>query len=106
MQRIVQPLFATVALHDTDEHDRHGIDRKQKADGRCHEKQRQNVLELTADVPSIEWPYMMIPMERIEPLMQKPPDDAFVWRTTAVQNIALEEIFDKCPDRATRREES
>src|ERR1700730_5552955 len=105
MQRIVQPLFANVALHDTDEHDRHGIDGKQKADGRCHEKQRQNVLELTADVPSIEWPYTMNPMERIEPLMHKPPD-AFARRKTAVQNIALEEIFDKSPDRATRREES
>src|SRR5260370_32005336 len=106
MQRIVQPLFADVALYDTGEHDGRGIDGKQKADGRCNENQRQNVLQLPANVLSIEWPHVMIPVEGIKPLMEKPPDDAFAWRKTAVQNIAVEEIFDESPGRATRREES
>src|SRR5260370_25191958 len=106
MQRIVQPLFANVALYDPGEHDGRGIDGKQKTDGRCNHKQRQNVLHLTADVPSIEWVHVMIPMERIEPLMQKAPDDACAWRKTTMQDIAVEKIFDESPDRATSREES
>src|SRR6266852_5513081 len=106
VQRVVQPFFADVALYDIGEHNGRSIDWKQKADGRCNEKQRQNVLQLTADVPSIEWPHVMIPVERIEPLMQKPPDDAFAGRKTAVQNIAVEDIFDESPGRATCREES
>src|ERR1700693_5413101 len=106
MQRIVQPLFADVAQYDAGKHDGQGIDGKQKADGRGHEKQRQNVLQLTADVTSIEGPLVMIPVERIKPLMQKPADHAFAWRKTAVQNIAVEEIFHERPCRATCREES
>src|SRR5258708_639128 len=72
VQRVVQPFFARVALYDTSEHDGRGIDWKQKADGRRNKKQRQNVLQFTADVPSIKWPHVMIPMERIEPLVQEP----------------------------------
>jgi hypothetical protein len=48
----------------------------------------------------------MIPVERIEPLMQKPADDASAWRKTAMQDIAVEEVFDERPGRATCREES
>ena len=48
----------------------------------------------------------MVPVERIEPVMQKPVDDAFAWRKTAMQNIPVEEIFDESPGRATCREES
>src|ERR1700730_5664512 len=106
MQRIVEPLFADVALYDTSEYDGRGIDGKQEGDGRGNEKQRQNVLQLTTDVPSIEWPFVMFPVERIEPLMQKPADDASAWRKTAMQNIAVEEIFDERPGRTTCREES
>src|SRR5258706_1747079 len=106
MQRIVKPLFADVALYDTGEYDGRCIDGKQKAGGRGNEKQRQNILQLTADVPSIEWPHVMIPMERIEPLVQKSADDASAWRKTAMQNIAVEEIFDERPGCATCREES
>src|SRR6266849_3913633 len=48
----------------------------------------------------------MIPVERIEPLMEKPADDASAGRKTAMQNTAVEEIFDERPGRATRREKS
>src|SRR6266850_590017 len=47
-----------------------------------------------------------VPVERIEPVMQKPADDAFAWRKTAMQNIPVEEIFDESPGRATCREKS
>src|SRR6266446_1831529 len=106
MQRIVQPLFADVALYDTGEYDGRGIDGKQKADGHCNEEQRQNVFKLAADMHSIERPHVMFPVERIEPLVQKPADDASAWRKTAMQNIAVEEIFDERPGRATCREGS
>ena len=106
MQSVVQPLFADVALYDTGEYDGRGIDGKQKADGRGNEKQRKNVVKLAADVHSIERPQVMIPVERIEPLMQKPADDASAWRKTAMQNIAVEEIFDERPGRATCQEEN
>src|SRR6266853_746715 len=62
MQRVMQPLFADVALYDTGEYDGRGIDGKQKADGRCNEKQRQNVFKLAADVPSIGRPHVMLPV--------------------------------------------
>ena len=45
MQRVVQPLFADVALYDPSEHEGHAIDGKQKADGCCNEK-------TTAECPS------------------------------------------------------
>src|SRR5260370_19991435 len=106
MQRVVQPLFADVALYDAGEYDGRGIDGKQKANGCGNEKQRQNVLELAADMHSIERPHVMFPMERIESLMEKPPDDPFAGRKTPVQDIAMEEIFDESPGRATCREES
>jgi hypothetical protein len=106
MQRVVQPLFADVALYHTSQYDGRGIDGKQKADGSGNEKQRQNVLQFAADVTSIEWPLVMIPVEGIEPLMQKPADDAFAWRKTAMQHLAVEEVFDESPGRATYREES
>ena len=41
VQRVMQPLFAGVALYRAGEYDRRGIDRKQKAEGRCNKKQRQ-----------------------------------------------------------------
>src|SRR5258708_9311420 len=55
---------------------------------------------------SIERLHVMSPVERIEALVQKPADDASAWRKTAMQNIAVEEIFDERPGRATCREES
>ncbi len=43
VQRVVQPLFAGIALYCAGEHDWRRINGKQKADGRCDKKQRQNV---------------------------------------------------------------
>ena len=71
VQRVVQPLFASIALYCAGEHHRRGINGKQKADGSCDNKQRQNVFQSATDVTSIEWTRMVIPMERVKPLMQK-----------------------------------
>jgi hypothetical protein len=45
-------------------------------------------------------------MERIEPLMQKFPNDAIIGGEAAVKNVAVEEIFDESPSDTARREES
>src|SRR6267154_6314566 len=102
VQRVVQPFFVDVALDDAGEQDGRGVDRKQKADRRSDKKQRQNILQFAADVHSVECAHVMIPVEWIEPLMKKPPDDAFTWGKTAVQNVAVEEIFDESRFYATR----
>ena len=47
----------------------------------------------------------MIPVERVEPLVQESADDTFARGKTAVQNIAVEEILDEGPSHPTRREE-
>src|SRR5258707_15717317 len=43
VQRVVQPLFAGIALYCAGEHDRRRINGKQKADGSCNKKERPNV---------------------------------------------------------------
>src|SRR5260370_18097398 len=42
VQRVVQPLFAGIALYCAGEHDRRRISGKQKANGSCDQKKRQN----------------------------------------------------------------
>src|SRR5258708_20072472 len=77
MQRVVQPLFADVALYHTGEYGLRAVDGKQKTDRSRNEKQRQNVLQLTADVVSVEWVLVMVPVERIDPIIHKPAHNAF-----------------------------
>src|SRR6266481_823610 len=43
VQRVVQPLFAGIAMYCAGEHDGRRINGKQKADGSCDKKQRQDV---------------------------------------------------------------
>src|SRR5260370_37532533 len=47
----------------------------------------------------------MIPVEWIEPLVQELADETLARGKTAVQNIAVEEVFDKSPGRAAREQE-
>jgi hypothetical protein len=106
VQRVVQPFFADVALYDTGEYDRRGMHGKNKADRGRDKKQRKNVLQFSADVLSIEWAHMMIPVEWIEPFVQESSDEALTRRETAVQNITMEEIFNESPGHATCRKKS
>jgi hypothetical protein len=45
-------------------------------------------------------------MERIEPLMEKFPNDAIASGEAAVKNVAVKEIFDESPSDTARCEES
>src|SRR6266478_4559611 len=47
---------------------------------------------------------MVIPMERVKPLMQKLSNSAFAGRKTAVQHVAVEEVLDKSPRHTARGE--
>ena len=106
VQRVVQPFFADIALYNPGEQDGQRVNRKEEADRDGDEKQRQNVFQFTADVPAVEWPHVMIPVERVEPLMKKFPDDAIAGGEATVQDVAMEEVLDESPDHAARREES
>jgi hypothetical protein len=57
------------------------------------------------NVPAVKWPHVMIPVERIEPLMEKFPDDAIAGGEATVQDVAMEEVLDESPGHAARREE-
>src|ERR1700731_3781454 len=97
MQRVVQPFFGDIALYDAGEQDGRGVKRKEKTSRGGEKKQRQNIFQLAADVPSIEWPRGMIRVKRIQAFMQETPDQAFAGWEPAVKDIAVEEIFDESP---------
>src|SRR5262249_8776342 len=105
VQRVVQPFFGHVALHHASEQDGHRVNRKEKTDGSGDKKQRENVFQFTADVPSVERPHVMIPMERIEALMEKFREDAIAGGETTVQDVAVEEVLDESPCDTARGEE-
>src|SRR5260370_40921900 len=105
MQCVVQPLFGDIALHDAREQDWRGVNRKEKTGRGCEKKQRQNIFQLAADVPSIEWPHVMIPVERVKPFVQETPDQTFAGWEAAVKDIPVKEVFDESPGHATRGEE-
>jgi len=106
LQRVVQPLFRDIALHDAGEERGHGVSGEQKTDGGRNEKERQNVLQFAADVAPVKWALVMIPMERVESFMQEPLNEPFPCRKAAVQNIAVKEVLDERPGHATRRKEN
>jgi hypothetical protein len=71
MQEIMEPLFTDIALHDTGKQGGESEHGKKKAEGRGHGKERQDILQFTADVPAVEGPLMMFPMKRVEPFVKK-----------------------------------
>ena len=50
----------------------------------------------------IEGPLVMIPVERIEALMQEPADQSLARGESTMQNVTVEKVFDKSPGRAAR----
>src|SRR5260370_31300080 len=97
MQEIVEPLFADVTLHDTGEQAGQGIHGEQETQGRGDYKERQDILELTTDVPAVKKSLMVFPMKRVEPLMKKAANQAFAARKAAVEDKAMKEIFHDAP---------
>src|SRR5438034_8739162 len=53
----------------------------------------------------IEGPLVMIPVERIEALMQEPADQSLARGESTMQNVTVKKVFDKSPGRAAREEE-
>ena len=102
MQEIVNPLFADVALHDTRKQGGQSIHGEQEAQRRGHEKERQNILQLTTDVPAVKRSFMMFPMKGVESLVKKTANQAFAWGKAAVENVTMKEIFDQAPHRDSR----
>ncbi len=76
VQKIVQPLFSNIALHHACKQSREGVHGKQKTEWRGDEKQRQDILQLTTDVPAVKRSLMVFPMKRVKPLSTQecPPD--------------------------------
>jgi len=106
VQGIVQPFFDDIALYDAGEQYGRSVKWEHKAGGGGDKKQRENIRQSTADVPAIEGPRVMIPVKGIKPLVEETANDAGAWRETAMQNIAVEKVFDESPSDATQREES
>ena len=106
VQREVQPFFGHVALYYASEQNGQRANWKEEADRGGDEKQWQNVFQFTANVSAVEWPLVVIPMERIEPLMEKFPNDTTAGGEAAVKNVAVKEIFDESPSDTAREEES
>jgi hypothetical protein len=103
MQEIVDPLFTDVALHDTRKQGGQSIHGEQKAQGRGHGKERQDILQLTTNVPAVKRSFMMFPVKRVEPLVKKAANQALAWRKAAVQDVTMEEIFHQAPHRDSRQ---
>jgi len=99
MQEIVYPLLADVALNDTRKQGGQGINGKKETEGRGHEKERQDILQLTADVPTVKGSLVVFPMKRVEPLVKKATNQALAWGKAAVEDVAMKEIFHQAPHR-------
>src|SRR5260370_42392138 len=54
MQEIVSPLFADIALHETRQQARQGVNGKQETQRRGDHKERQDILQLAADLPAVK----------------------------------------------------
>src|SRR5258708_6971605 len=59
VQEIVEPLFPDIALYNTREQARQGVNRKQETQGRGHRKERQDIPQLTTDMPTVKRPFMV-----------------------------------------------
>jgi hypothetical protein len=99
MQEIMEPLFADIALHDTGEQGGQGAHRKQETQRCGHKEERQDILQLAADVPAIKGSFMVFPVKRVEALMKKTANQAFPRRKTSMENVTVKEIFHEAPHR-------
>jgi len=99
MQEIMEPLFADIALHDTRKQGGESEHGKEEAKRGGHKKERQDILQFTADVPAVKGSLMMFPMERVEPLMKKAANEALTRREAPVEHVAMKKILDQAPHR-------
>src|SRR5467141_1411466 len=103
VQEIMEPLFTDIALDDSRKQGGQGIYGEQETQGRGHRKERQDILQLTADVPAVKRTLMVFPMKRVKPLMKKAANQALTRRKAAVENITMKEILHQAPHRDARQ---
>jgi hypothetical protein len=99
MQEIMKPLFADIALDDTGEQGGQGVHRKQETERCGHKEERQDILQLAADVPAVKGSFMVFPVKRVEALMKKTANQAFTGRKASMEDVTMEEIFHEAPHR-------
>jgi len=99
MQEIVEPLFADIALHNARKQGGQGIYGEQKTQGRRHCKERQDIPQLTTNMPAVKRSLMVFPMKRVESLVKKAANEAFAERKAPVEDVTMKEIFHQAPHR-------
>jgi hypothetical protein len=68
---------------------RQGVHGKQETEWSGHEKERQEIPQLTAEVPSLEGSFMvLLPVKSVEPPVKK----------AAVVDVAMKKKFDQAPN--------
>jgi len=103
MQEIMEPLFTDIALHDTAKQGGESVHRKQETERCSHKEERQDILQLTANVPTVKGSFMVFPMKRVEPLVKKAANQALTRRKAAVENVTMKEILHQAPHRDARQ---
>ena len=99
MEEVAGPFPTDTALDDTREQRGERGHGKEETEGHGHEKQRQDILQLATDVPSVKGAFMVLPVKRVEPLVKKAPNHALAWRNMAVEEVAMNKVFAQSPDR-------
>ena len=99
VQEIVCPLLPDIALNDTRKQGGQGVYGKQETQRCGYEKERQDILQLTTDVPAVKGSLVVFPMKRIEPLVKKAANQALARGKATVEDVTMKEIFHETPHR-------
>lgn len=102
VEEIVDPFLTDVALHHARKKAGHSVHGKQEAQWRPHGKNRQGINQRATDVQAVERLLVMLPMERIEALMEKAANHALARGKAAVKDVTVKEIFDQGPHENAR----
>ena len=95
------PFFNAVELPDARDQHRHGVNRKDKTQGRRDGKHRHQIVKLSVDVQAVERPLVVLPVQRVEEfvgerLVNLPAMLRFPERP--VQNKTVREVLKVRPD--------
>src|SRR2546428_13970713 len=97
----MHPLFNAVELPDPRNQHRHGVNWKDKTQSCRDGKHRYQIVKLAVDMQAIEWPLVMLPVQRVEkfvgerfvnlPLVLRLSEDP-------MQHITMRKVFKVRPD--------
>src|SRR5438876_5229552 len=93
---MMDPLFERVTFDDARNQGRQRVNRRKKTERRHREKQRQQVFQLAIDMVAVERMLVVVPVERIEPLVREPADESRARAEMPVQDPAVENVFLEC----------